>query len=447
MGYGKWFLVFGFRLYEGLLISCFNRSDGTPRQTPKAFGVRRDQRRTTQWSWFLVFGFALSAITAPAQVDVVKGRRSFGVSGFAGDAALTGPAADVLKNDLRLSGYFALAPVSSAEFVQSGTVRGDRSNLIVECVVMQQATKRVVLSKSYQGSVQDVRRVVHKLTDDIVQTITGQRGIAQTKIAFVWSRGGVKELAVMDYDGYNARQLTYDKSISVRPRWSPDARKIVYTSYKNLFPDVLEVDLYTGQRRRLATYPGLNSGATFSPDGSSIALTLSKDGNPELYTMSAAGGDLHRLTHTRGGESSPTWSPDGQTITYVSDDSGAPQIWMMNREGGTASRLTISPSYNTEPDWSHPPAGSDMKPTLALTSRVGGRFQIGLYDRSSGAVRAVVADDADNEDPSWAPDGRHLVFAKTQHWQTQLYLLDVVTGEQVQLPAVAGGASEPAWGP
>jgi TolB protein len=251
----------------------------------------------------------------------------------------------------------------------------------------------------------------------------------------------------MDYDGYNAHQLTYDKSISVRPRWSPDARKIVYTSYKNLFPDVLEVDLYTGQRRRLATFPGLNTGATFSPDGASIALTLSKDGNPELYTMSAAGGDVRRLTHTRGGESSPTWSPDGQAITYVSDDSGAPQIWTMNRDGGAASRLTVSPSYNTEPDWSRPPASSDMKPMLALTSRVGGRFQIGMYDRSSGAVRPVVADDADNEDPSWAPDGRHLVFAKTQRWRTQLYLLDVVTGEQVQLPGVEGGASEPAWGP
>ena len=398
--------------------------------------------------WLMIVGFACFAATAHAQVDVVKGRRSFGVSGFAGDAAVAGQVTEVLKNDLRLSGYFALAPAGSAEFVQTGTVRGDRAGLVIECVVMQQATKKVVLSKTYQGSAQDLRRVVHRLSDDIVQTIAGQRGIAQTKIAFVWTRGGVKELAVMDYDGYNARQLTYDKSISVRPRWSPDGRKIVYTSYKNLFPDVLEVDLYTGQRRRLAMFPGLNTGATFSPDGASIALTLSKDGNPELYTMSVAGGDLHRLTHTSGGaESSPTWTPDGQEIAYVSDERGSPQIYLINREGGVTTRLTVSPSYNTEPDWSRPPAASDMKPMMALTSRVGGKFQIGLYDRSSGAVRPVVADDADNEDPSWAPDGRHLVFAKTQRWRTQLYLLDVVTGEQVQLPAVEGGASEPAWGP
>src|SRR5258706_8872825 len=268
----------------------------------------------------------LAAISASAQVEVAKGKRSFGVSGFGGDASIAGQVTDVLKNDLRLSGYFTLAPVGSAEFLQSGTVRGDRSGVVVECVVMQRATKNVILSKSYQGSGQDLRRVVHKLTDDVVKTIMGQPGIARTKIAFVWAHGGSKELAVMDYDGYNVKQLTYDRSISVRPRWSPDGRKIVYTSYKNVFPDVLEVDLYTGQRRRLAAYPGLNTGAAFSPDGLSIALTLSKDGNPELYTMNAQGGELRRLTHTRGAESSPTWSPDGQAIAYVSDDSGAPQI-------------------------------------------------------------------------------------------------------------------------
>jgi TolB protein len=398
--------------------------------------------------WLMIVGFACFAATAHGQVDVTKGwgRRSFAVSGFAGDAVIAGQVTEVLKNDLRLSGRFQLGPVSSAEYVQQGLVRVERGNGYIECTVTLSATKRVVLSKEYQGSAQDLRRMAHKLSDDIVQAITSQRGIAQTKIAFVWTRGGVKELAVMDYDGHNARQLTYDKSISVRPRWSPDGRKIVYTSYKNLFPDVLEVDLYTGQRRRLATFPGLNTGATFSPDGSSIALTLSKDGNPELYTMSAQGGELRRLTRTRGGESSPTWSPDGQTITYVSDDSGAPQIWTVNKDGGVPTRLTVSPSYNTEPDWSRPPAGSDVKPMLAVTSRVGGKFQIGTYDGTGGVVPKA-ADGADNEDPSWAPNGRHLVFTKTQRWRSQLYLLDVVTGEQVQLPAVEGGASEPAWGP
>lgn len=401
------------------------------------------------------FGFVLVvtcllAAKAPAQVTVkVPGaaKRSFAVTGFSGDATVAGQVAEVLKNDLRLSGHFQLGPSASAEFVQQGSVRIERGNGFIDCTVTLQATRKVVLSKTYQGSAQDIRRMVHQLSNDIIAAIIGQQGIAQTKIAFVWSRSGAKEIAVMDYDGHNARQLTNDKTISVRPRWSPDGRKIIYTSYKSRFPDVMEVELYTGLRRRLASYPGLNTGAVFSPDGRSIALTLSKDGNPELYTMDAAGGGFRRLTHTAGAESSPTWSNDGQNIAYVSDNGGSPQVYLISRDGGEPTRLTVSPAYNTEPDWSRPPAGSGIQPMLAVTSRVGGRFQIGLYDSATHEVRPIVADDADNEDPSWGPDGRHLVFVKTRQWRKRLYLLDVLTGEQVQLPPIEGDASEPAWGP
>jgi TolB protein len=392
----------------------------------------------------------LLAVAAHAQVDVRKlgfGKRAFAVTGFGGDASVAGQVASVLKNDLQLSGYFEIAPAEQAEFLQQGSVRVERGVGYVDCLVTLRANNKVVLQKTYQGSAQDLRRVTHEITDDIVQAITGQKGIARTKIAFVLTRGKTKELAVMDYDGGNPRQLTFDKSISVRPRWSPDGRKIIYTSYLNSYPDVLEADLYTNQRRRVASFPGLNTGAEFSPDGRSIALTLSKDGNPELYVMNAGGGGLTRLTQTKGAESSPTWSPDGESIAYVSDTSGTPQIYLIGRNGGEPRRLTVSPSYNTEPSWSRPPAGSDLKPMLAMTSRVGGKFQIGVYDSATREVVPKVADGADNEDPSWAPDGRHLVFTKTRNWRSRLYLLDVLTGEQVELPAVDGDSSEPAWGP
>lgn len=397
----------------------------------------------------ILMALLMVVASAQAQVTVSKNfqKRAFAVTGFGGDATVAGQVTGVLKNDLQLSGYFEIKPVAEAEFVQQGSVRVERGVGYLDCTVTLRANNKVILSKTYQGSAQDLRRVTHQITDDIVLAITNQRGIARTKIAFVLTRGKVKELAVMDYDGYNARHITDDKSLSVRPRWSPDGRKIIYTSYREMYPDVLDVDLYTHQRRKVASYPGLNTGAEFSPDGQSIALTLSKDGNPELYTMNAAGGGLQRLTRTRGAESSPTWSPDGLTIAYVSDDRGSPQVYVISREGGEPTRLTVSPSYNTEPNWSRPPAGSDLKPMLAITSKVGGKFQIGIYDSGTREVVPKVADGADNEDPSWAPDGRHLVFTKTRNYRPRLYLLDVVTGEQVELPAVEGGATEPAWGP
>lgn len=379
-----------------------------------------------KWLWLL-----LVVSAAQAQIDIRKNfvKKSIAVTG---DAAT----AEVLRNDLRLSGSFELKPANEAEYVVQ--VAGGN------CTVTQPVAKNQVLARAYQGS---GRGLAHAMADDIVQAVTGQRGIAQTRIAFIYSKTPrVKELAVMDYDGYNVRVLTHDNSISGHPRWAPDGRRIVYTSYWKRFPDVVEADLVANTRRVLANFPGVNTGADVSPDGATIALTLSKDGNPELYTMFASGGGFRRLSHTDGIESSPTWSPDGNSIAYVSNAGGTPQVWLIGREGGEPRRLTVSPSYNTEPVWSRPPAGSDMKPQIAVTSQVGGRFQVGIYD-GDRAVTPYVADGADNSDPSWAPDGRHIVFAKTRNYRSRLYLLDVRTKEQLELPAIEGEASEPAWGP
>ena len=389
------------------------------------------------WFWLAI---CLVATGAQAQVDIKKNfvKKSVVVTSFTGGANVS----DVLKNDLRLSGSFDIkAAGEPAEYSVSGSA--DAAG--VKCFVTQTATKAVVLGRAY-ATTGNARATAHIIADDIVQTVTGQRGIAQTKIAFIYSpKRGVKELAVMDYDGFNVRVLTHDGRISGHPRWSPDGRKIAYTRDWKGFPDVLEADLATNQRRVLANFPGVNSGADYSPDGQTIALTLSKDGNPELYTMNAGGGGLRRLTYTKGAESSPTWSPDGQTIAYVSDDRGSPQIYTVNRSGGEPTRLTVSPAYNTEPEWSHPPAGADVKPMLAVTSRVGGNFQVGVYDPGTQAITPKAAE-GDCTDPNWAPDGHHLVFAKIHGYQSRLYLLDVRTNEQVELPAIAGESSEPAWG-
>jgi TolB protein len=398
----------------------------------------------------MLVALVITAQSALAQVRVgVSGavKRYIAITGLAGDATVGGQLTEVLRNDLRLSGWMGLAQPVTAEFVSQGTARLSGGDLKVDFSVTQRATQKVVLSKAYSGSAQELRRLAHTIANDVVQTITGQRGIALTKIAFVLKHGKNSELAVMDYDGYNVQRITDDKSISAHPRWSPDGKRIVYTSYIHTYPDVVEANIYTHQRKALAKFPGLNTGAEYAPDGQTIALTLSKDGNPELYTMNVSDGKLTRLTRTKGAESSPTWLPDGQQIAYVSDDRGSPQIYLIARGGGEPVRLTVSPSYNTEPGWSHPPVGSETKPMLAVTSRVGGKFSIGIYDSASSEVKILVDDGADNQDPSWAPDGRHLVFSKKRNWRSRLYLLDVLTGEQVELPAVEGGMSEPAWGP
>jgi TolB protein len=393
-----------------------------------------------RWMFCLLLIAALNA-SADAQVSVHVNftKKSIAIGTFTGDAKVLA----VIKNDLTLSGAFEVKPASEdAEYILQGNAAPDR----VECTVVQAASKNVVMSKAFTGG--NSRAVAHQAADEIVLSVTGKRGIAQTKIAFIYSRkAGVKELAQMDYDGYNIQLLSQDGKISGHPRWSPDGRKIIYTSYWKGYPDVLEADLVAHTRRIIAGFPGMNTGANYSPDGSKIALILSRQGSPHLYMVNPDGSGLRRVTDVSNAvESSPTWSPDGESIAYVSNASGTPQIWQVDRNGGESRRLTVSPSYNTEPDWSHPPSGSDLKSMIAVTSQVGHRFQVGIYD-GDRAVVARVDDNADNADPTWAPDGRHIVFSKTKNYRSQLYLLDVLTNEAIQLTAVEGEASEPAWGP
>ncbi len=202
--------------------------------------------------------------------------------------AITGlsPAdAKVLANDLAMSGYFNVTSQASAAFVVSrlGTV-ADRGG-------------KTVLQQAYGGT---GRTAVHAFADDIVETLTGNKGIASTTIAFAATRTGRKEIYTADADGANVKQLTSDNNISVAPCLSPDGRTLAYTGYKSGYADVYEIDLGSGARNRIIKYPGTTSGAAYSPDGGKIAVTMSKDGNPELYVTSAGGGGARRLTRTAG---------------------------------------------------------------------------------------------------------------------------------------------------
>lgn len=339
--------------------------------------------------------------------------------------AVTGlPPADakVLENDLAMSGYFTMTPQTGAAFVASGT--GGGSSLVGKVV---DRGGKTVLTKTYNGS---ARGRVHAFADDIIETLTGHRGIAGTKIAFVATKTGRKEIYTCDADGSNVVQLTRDASISVAPSLSPDGARLVYTGYKSGYADVYEVELGSGARNRIIKFPGTNSGAAFSPDGGRLAVSVSKDGNPELYVTSSGGGGARRLTHTSGVESSPTWSPDGSEIIYSSDDRGGPQLFRISASGGSGRPISTGHSYNTEPNWS--PDGKKV----AFNTR-GGGFQVTILNLADGQVRTV----GEGQDPVWGADSRHLLFASGG----ALILLDTQTGQRTSLVSGLGQISEPTW--
>ncbi|MBN1557200.1 MAG: PD40 domain-containing protein, partial [Lentisphaerae bacterium] len=317
--------------------------------------------------------------------------------------------------------------------------RGDI--LDVRCDVRHRTDGRRYLARRLSENPRLARRAAHRLADEIVAAVTGKPGIAATTIALIGVQNGTRDLYLCDADGEGMRRVTRDRAVCLSPAWTPDAQALVYTSFHRGFPDVYRIDLQSGSRVRLAGFPGLNAAADVSPDGRAIALTLSKDGNPELYVMDLRSRYLSRQTRTRyAAEASPSWSPDGNRIVFVSDRSGSPQLYIMRRDGGPHERLSYRGTENVSPDWG--PHGE-----IAFTSRRDGRYNVYVIDPATRAERAVGGTGADFEDPSWAPDGRHLVCTRTAAHHTEVYILDTLGDPPLRLTALAGEWHFPAWSP
>jgi TolB protein len=331
-------------------------------------------------------------------------------------------ATKTLQNDLTLSGFFVLGGANAIYTASGAASGGSLQGRVLD------HSGGTVLSKSYSGA---VRENAHQFADDIIETLTGNKGLGASKIAFIATRSGHKEVCVADYDGSNVRQMTHDGVISVHPSISPDGRRIAYTGYQSGYADVYVIDLGNGARSRVANYPGTNSGASFSPDGGRLALTISKDGNPELYTISAGGGGARRLTRTHGVESGPTWSPDGDEIIYSSDDRGSPQLYRISASGGGGQMIATGHNYCTEPNWS--PDGKKV----AFNVRSGGEFQIAIMEVHGGGSHTVTS----GQNPVWGPDSRHIIAAQ----DGALYLIDTVTSRKNKILDGLGKITEPSW--
>lgn len=369
---------------------------------------------------FMVGSAALKAADAPTITVSKNDAIAISVAPVAGpDGAMF---TKVIQNDLALSGYFSVTTAANAAFIVSGAAGGGGLQGKVS-----EHGGQTALAKNYSGS---GRSAAHQFADDIIETLTGNKGFAGSKIAFVATRSGRKEIYTADYDGSNVQQLTRDNNISVNPGLSPGGRKLVYTGYKSGYADIYLVDLANGARDRIVKFPGTNSGAAFSPDGGQLACTLSKDGNPELYVVNASGGAARRLTHTSGVESSPTWSPNGSEIIYSSDDRGTPQLYRISASGGSGTLISTGFSYCTEPSWS--PDGKKV----AFSVRQGG-FQIAVLDLQGGPARVLTS----GERPSWGSDSRHLLFADGG----ALYLIDAQTSRKTRVLDGLGKITEPTW--
>ncbi|MBI4558384.1 MAG: Tol-Pal system beta propeller repeat protein TolB [Candidatus Hydrogenedentes bacterium] len=311
-----------------------------------------------------------------------------------------------------------------------------------ECRLFDVLSGNQVVGKKFEAEQKWLRLVAHQFSDEIVRYLTGVPGIATSQICFSAGPSGKKEVYMADYDGANLTQVTKHNSISIMPCLSPDGGRIAYLSYKDRYPFLYILNLASGASQPLSKKVGLNCAPTWAPDGNTLAIVLSKDANVEVYRVNADGSGAQRLTNDRAIDTSPSFSPSGNEIAFASERSGATQIFVMSAEGGNVRRVSYQGGKATHPVWS-----PDGKLIAYVVERSGSGIQIYVMDASGANPRQLTASGGTNESPSWSADSRHLVFASTRTGQSQLWTVNVETGEQRAIPNLNLRCEGPSWGP
>jgi TolB protein len=374
---------------------------------------------------------------------------------------------DVLSNDLNISGVFR--PLDPKGFLENPQAMGLEASQIkfedwrrlgadflARCSYQVQGNsirlegrlfdvsgrKLVGTPKAYEGEARAWRQMVHAFADDILMMVTGERGVFDTKIAYVQSVGNAKEIFYCDFDGNNPVQVTRDNSIALSPAWSPDQSQIAFVSYRDGGPKVYGVNVLNNSRYLISGFPGINISPAWRPGRNELAVTLSKDQGQDIYLVSPTG-QISRKLGVGFGSSisvSPNWSPDGQKFAFVSNESGNPQIYVFDVGSGQKKRLTFNGNYNTSPAWS--PKGD----WIAYAAGDGGEFNIFVI-RPDGSENHALTHGGRNESPRWSPDGRMIAYSSTKQGGSAIRIMYSNGTGDWQLTRLGGAQELPDWSP
>lgn len=395
-------------------------------------------------------------VDSPTRIAVVPFKRvhSEGLdlaSVVASDLARSGRF-EVLDRDLMLSSpssieqvYYRDWSALGVEYILIGQSSMVENNRDVKFELIDIVNERSLFVRGLATDKRFSRKLAHKVSDAIYQSLTGIPGVFATRLMYV---SGAKELNsprpnrlyVADSDGANYKVVLESKQPIMSPVWSPNGKEIAYVSFESDRPAIYRQNLQTQQREQLTNFKGLNSSPAWSPDGKQMAMVLSKDGNPEIYVMDLSTKVLKRVTNHYAIDTEPDWMPDGKSLVFTSDRGGSPQIYQVNLASGKTKRLTFEGRYN---------AGADVSPdgsSMVMVHRANSGYQIVWYEFRTGRMIALTRSDLD-ESPSIAPNGAMLLYATKEKGNAELAAVAIDGGFQYRLPSANSDVREPAWSP
>jgi TolB protein len=441
----------------------------------KAANPDRD-RRLAPLALVLLALAALSPSPARAVVElnITQGTVQplpIAIPDFAGDGSVDPEIArevsNVVTNDLRSSGLFV--PIDQAAFIEKGVsldslprfedwrvvnaqalavgrIGASDGKLRAEFRLWDVFAGTQLAGEQFFARPKDARRIGHIIADAIYERITGEKGYFDTRIVFVDESGPknkrMKRLAIMDQDGANVRLLTTGQNLVLTPRFSPSTQEITYTSFEGETPKVYLLNIETGQKEIVGAFPGMTFAPRFSPDGQRIVMSLERDGDSNLFVMDLRSRRTTQLTNGRAIDTAPCYSPDGRQIVFESDRGGSRQLYVMGADGSNPRRISQGGGSYSTPVWS--PRGD----LIAFTKMSGGQFLIGVM-KPDGSGERILTEGFHNEGPTWAPNGRVLMFFREQPGSKggpRLFTIDLTGYNERQVATPAFG-SDPAWSP